>query len=125
MLLLPETHPKRANALDLLVRWRINIEITANVEAEEERFLVALSQAYLEWERQTRTQGIEQGIEQGEQRGRATVVSMQLRSRLGTLSQPVEAQIQQLSVTALDQLAIALLDFNTIEELEQWLQTQI
>ncbi|MBD1842362.1 DUF4351 domain-containing protein [Cyanobacteria bacterium FACHB-63] len=120
LLLLPETNPKRSTALDLLVRWRISIEITATVNQEEEQFLMALSQAYLEWERQTRTQGIEQGIEQG----KVVLVLMQLRSRLGTLPQSLETQIQHLPAATLDQLAIALLDFNTLEELEQWLQAQ-
>ncbi|GAP98572.1 DUF4351 domain-containing protein [Leptolyngbya sp. NIES-2104] len=131
LLLLPETTPKRAAALDLLVRWRISIEVTANVEAEEERFLVALSQVYLEWERRTRAEGIEQGIEQGiergieqgERRGKASLILMLLRSRFETLPQSVEAQIQQLSIVKLDELAIALLQFNNPEDLEQWLQT--
>jgi len=126
LLMLPETNPKRATALDLLVRWRINIEMTATIDEEEEQFLMALSQAYLEWERQTeqrgRTQGIEQGIEQGEQRGKAALIVMQLRSRLSNLPTSVETQIEALSATGLDQLAIAILNFGTVAELEQWLQ---
>jgi flagellar biosynthesis/type III secretory pathway protein FliH len=121
LLLLPETNPKRATALDLLVRWRINIEMTATVTEEEEGFLMALSQAYLEWERQTKQQGRVQGVEEGEQRGKAALILMQLRSRLGELLPTIETQIAGLPVEQLDQLAIALLSFDTVEALEQWL----
>ncbi|KAM3089647.1 DUF4351 domain-containing protein [Phormidesmis sp. 146-35] len=123
LLMLPETNPKRATALDLLVRWRINIELTANVDEEEAQFLMALSQAYLEWERQTEQRGRTQGIEQGEQRGKAALILMQLRSRLGDLPSRIEGQIEELSVTALDALAIALLNLSNIAELEEYLRS--
>lgn len=119
LLLLPNTNPKRATALDLLVRWRISMEITENVEAEEERFLVALSQVYLEWERRTRAEGIERGQEEG----KISLILNQLRSRF-SLSEAIETQIQQLPVTALDEFAIALLNFNSIKDVEQWLQAR-
>ncbi|BAU09631.1 hypothetical protein LEP3755_01020 [Leptolyngbya sp. NIES-3755] len=119
LLLLPAANPKRSTALDLLVRWRISIEVTQNVEAEEEQFLVALSQVYLEWERRTRTEG----IEQGERQGKISVVLMVLRSRF-SVSKAIGTQIQDLSTIALDELAIALLDFNSVEDLEQWLQAR-
>jgi flagellar biosynthesis/type III secretory pathway protein FliH len=48
----------------------INMEITNQVEQEERRILMALSQAYLEWEKQTKRLGLEQGREQGMQQGR-------------------------------------------------------
>lgn len=118
LLMLPETNPKRATALDLLVRWRINIEMTATVNEEEAQFLMALSQAYLEWERQTE----QRGRTQGEQRGKATLIVMQLRSRFNELPTTVETQIEGLSVAALDELAIAVLNLGTVAELEQWLQ---
>ena len=124
LLLLPETNSKRVTAVDLLVRWRINMDITATVEAEDEEFLMALSQVYLEWERRTRAEGIEQGIEQGieegERRGKAAVVLTQLGSRF-PLPETLATQIQQLPIAQLDSLAIALLNLSTIADLEQWL----
>jgi hypothetical protein len=70
LLMLPESDIKRGSALNLLVSWRINMEITNQVEQEERRILMALSQVYLEWEKQTKRLGIEQGVEQGMQQGR-------------------------------------------------------
>jgi hypothetical protein len=87
LLLLPATDPKRSSALDLLVSWRINMEIMNQVEQEERRILMALSQVYLEWEKQTRRSGKEEGIEQGrtagiEEEGRETIPpSRTLRER--------------------------------------------
>ncbi|MCU0551481.1 MAG: DUF4351 domain-containing protein [Leptolyngbya sp. Prado105] len=84
---------------------------------------MALSQAYLEWERQTEQRGRTQGIEQGEQRGKAALILMQLSARLGDLPSTVEGEIEELSVTALDALAIALLSLSNVTELEEWLRS--
>jgi hypothetical protein len=97
LLLLPESNPKRGPALELLVSWRISIEVLDEVEQEERRILMALSQAYLEWEQQTKRQGIEQGKRQGIEQGkqetqRATIMSI-LTTRFGPIDGPLEAII--------------------------------
>jgi hypothetical protein len=38
-------------ALDLLVSWRISMEVTEQFELEERRIIMTLSQVYVEWER--------------------------------------------------------------------------
>jgi hypothetical protein len=63
LLMLPASTPRRGVALDLLVSWRISMEVMNQVGQEERRILIALSQAYLEWEQQTKQRGIEQGLE--------------------------------------------------------------
>jgi hypothetical protein len=99
LLLLPETDQKRTNALNLLVSWRINIELTDQVNREEERVLMALSQAYLEWEKQTvqrgRIQGLEQGLERLEQERRSTIVNL-MQFRYGSVDQALQAIVPQL-----------------------------
>jgi hypothetical protein len=89
LLLLPESNPKRKPALDLLVSWRISMEVLEEVEQEDRRILMALSQAYLEWERETKQQGIEQGQRLAQQQ---TIVSI-LSTRFGTLDSQLEAII--------------------------------
>ncbi|MBV8887827.1 MAG: DUF4351 domain-containing protein, partial [Chroococcidiopsidaceae cyanobacterium CP_BM_RX_35] len=42
--------------------------------------------------------------------------------RLGQLTPELRAQIQTLSVTQLEELGEALLDFSTIQDLMNWLQ---
>jgi Domain of unknown function (DUF4351) len=46
----------------------------------------------------------------------------QLTRRVDTLSPELETQVQQLSLTQLEDLAIALLDFSSVTDLEVWLQ---
>jgi hypothetical protein len=40
------------------IAWRINMEVMEQRDSEERRVLMALSQAYQEWEQQTRQQGL-------------------------------------------------------------------
>jgi hypothetical protein len=96
LLAMPESDPKRTNALSLLVSWRINIEITNQVESEEQRILMALSQTYLEWEKQTERRGLEQGIEQGRERERRTILLNLLQVRYGTIDDALDAVIPDL-----------------------------
>jgi hypothetical protein len=84
LLMLPESDPKRSNALNLLVSWRINMEITNQVEQEERRILMALSQVYLEWEKQTKSLGVEQGLQQGLEEERRVTIENLMRLRFGS-----------------------------------------
>jgi hypothetical protein len=84
LLMLPESDPKRSNALNLLVSWRINMEITNQVEQEERRILMALSQVYLEWEKQTKSLGVEQGVQQGLEEERRVTIENLMRLRFGS-----------------------------------------
>ncbi|NJO12042.1 MAG: hypothetical protein HC873_23170 [Leptolyngbyaceae cyanobacterium SL_1_1] len=47
----------------MLVSWKVSIELNNAIAAEEQELLMALSQAYLEWEQQTKQQWLEQGLE--------------------------------------------------------------
>ena len=47
----------------------------------------------------------------------------QLRKRLGDLDAAVEEQIEGLSAERLEQLGEALLDFNSLADLDAWLQS--
>jgi hypothetical protein len=83
LLMLPETNPKRGVALELLVSWRISMEVLDQVDQEERRILMALSQAYLEWEQQTEQRGVAQGVER--------VVMSILTARFGAIDEPLES----------------------------------
>jgi hypothetical protein len=105
--------PRRGNVLELLVNWKISLELTNEIEAEEQSLMATLSQAYLEWEQQTEQRGIE--------RGERSLISLQLEQKVGSLPPSLHARISQLSLTQLEALAIALLNFSTLSELESWL----
>jgi hypothetical protein len=56
------------------------MEITKQVEQEERRILIALSQVYLEWEKQTKNLGLEQGL----QEERRVTIENLMRLRFGS-----------------------------------------
>ncbi|NJL83350.1 MAG: hypothetical protein HC890_11140, partial [Chloroflexaceae bacterium] len=49
---LPVEDARRRPILKLLATWKINIESSELIDTEEEQLIMALSQAYLEWERE-------------------------------------------------------------------------
>jgi hypothetical protein len=117
--------PKRAAILRLLSNWKISIEITGQVEAEEE-LMMALTQAYLEWERQTEQRGEQRGRNEGEQSGAInearSLILRQLARRVGTLPANVEVQVHALALQQLEALGEALLDFAEAGDLSEWLR---
>lgn len=61
---------------------------------------------------------IQTGMQQGEQR----IVIRQLTRRVGQISSELQAQIQSLSLSQIEELSEALLDFSNSEDLVLWLQ---
>jgi hypothetical protein len=125
LILLKERDPKRANALNLLVSWRINIEITQQVESEEEQTLMALSQAYLEWEKQTRRQGLKIGLERGlenlQAERRSTITSL-MQLRYGGIDGALEAMIPALMLLSSEEYTRLLLQMSRDELIQHFAQ---
>lgn len=74
-----------------------------------------------------REEGLERGREEGLERGRrseSALIVRLLRKRLGGLSENLEAEVLQLSMTDLENLGEALLDFTSEADLETWLQAK-
>ncbi|WP_424101983.1 Rpn family recombination-promoting nuclease/putative transposase [Moorena producens] len=67
-------------------------------------------------------QGIQQGLDRGKQEEAVLIVMRQLTLRLGLLDPGLEQQIEGLSITRLEQLSEALLDFKTATDLAVWLE---
>lgn len=67
------------------------------------------------------TSWMEQGIEQGLQREKSLILRL-LARRVGELPDVARLQIDKLSITQLEDLGEALLDFSTFADLESWLQ---
>lgn len=116
VLALPADDPRRVNVLQLLVNWKISLEVTGEIEQEEQSLMATLSQAYLEWEQQTRQQGVEQG--------ERSLILRQLTRRVEELPAPIRLQIETLSIDQLELLGEALLDFSSLSDLEAWLAQQ-
>jgi hypothetical protein len=98
-------------------------------EAQEREFWQQL-QAYEEETKVTYVTnaerfGFERGIQAGIQEGEATLIVRLVTRRLGQIKPEQEIQIRALSLSQLEDLGEALLDFTQLSELEAWLQSHV
>jgi predicted transposase YdaD len=66
-------------------------------------------------------QGERRGLERGRQEEAAALILRQLTRRPGNLPNTLRAQVEQLPLPELETLGEALLDFQTLADLETWL----
>jgi predicted transposase YdaD len=66
--------------------------------------------------------GLQQGRQEGRQEGEVALVLRLLNRRFGAIAPDLQAQIQQLSITQLEELGESLLDFSVIADLTAWLE---
>ena len=69
--------------------------------------------------------GLEEGLEKGREQGSITLLLRMLTRRCGQLPGDVEQAINQLTLAESQALGDALFDFQTIEDLKNWLKTSI
>jgi predicted transposase YdaD len=67
--------------------------------------------------------GKARGLEEGRQAGERSLVLKLLTRRIGVVSSDLEAQINGLSLSQLEALGEALLDFTSPADLDQWMQS--
>jgi predicted transposase YdaD len=71
---------------------------------------------------QIATSSMEEGLQRGRLEGELALIMRQLTRRIGTLEPKLQQRIRQLSLTQLEDLAEALLDFSDKDDLVVWLQ---
>lgn len=64
-----------------------------------------------------------EGAQEGKQEGEAAIILRQLQRRFGILSAATTMQISQLNLNQLKVLGEALLEFENLRDVEQWLAT--
>jgi predicted transposase YdaD len=73
-----------------------------------------------------RQEGVELGRQEGREEGRrreaCTLALRQLERRCGSLAPTTSSRIEALSLPRLEELALALLDFQSAEDLQAWLE---
>lgn len=132
----PEERPKvKAECLRLLATLKLNpakmqlisgfVDTYLRLNQEEQR---VFEEKITEFQPQQKegvmeivTSWMEQGIERGQKREALSLILRQITRRVGGISPELESQIQELSLTELETLAEDLLDFNSVEDLQQWL----
>ena len=95
---------------------REEIEVMLNLRLEDTR-------VYREAKEEGRLEGREEGREEGRRLEAVQLVMRQLQRRLGQeLSEEMRSEIDQLSLSVLEGLSEALLDFSSLADLEVWLR---
>jgi flagellar biosynthesis/type III secretory pathway protein FliH len=98
-----------------------NLEALSKKTQEDREFIMRLAPLYQQDREQAVQEGVQQGIQQGRQQGEAYLLLRQLQRRFGEIPQNLEETIRNLPVERLEDLGLALLDFNTLTDLENWL----
>ena len=93
------------------------VEVGKLTEPEREEVM----QIVTSWMKEGIEQGLQQGLQQGRQEATLSLVTRQLRRRLGALDETTLAQVQALSLPQLEALSEALLDFTSVADLQTWL----
>ncbi|NLQ05568.1 DUF4351 domain-containing protein [Cylindrospermopsis raciborskii] len=121
LLNLPQANPMRQKIAELLVSWRISIEIQEQLKKEDQEVFMALSQVYLEWKEATKQEGRLEGLQEGRQEEAANLVLRQLTRKLANLSETMVKRVKKLTIPQLENLGEALLEFTQIGDLETFL----
>jgi hypothetical protein len=133
---LPQAHPCRQDALSWLGNLKVILEAREIKEPEEEDLMMQLSPLFLEkiqaaelvGEQRGEVKGKTQGHVEGRVEGRVeearALVVRQLTRKLGDFSPMLLTKIEALPLERVELLSEDLLDFTSIDNLEQWLASE-
>jgi hypothetical protein len=114
---LPTSNPYKENLLEILANWRQNLELRDNLTTEELEDIMNLSPAYLKQREEWKLEG----KEEGRQEEAASLVLRQLARRFGEIPQNLAQQARELPLDDVEALGEALLDFQSLSDLVNWL----
>jgi len=81
-----------------------------------------LAEGRQEGREEGRELGLEEGLEEGRRREASALAMRQLERRCGSLEVPTSSRIEAFSLPQLEELALALLDFRGVGDLQTWLE---
>ena len=111
---LPTSNPYKENLLEILANWRQNLELRDNLTTQEQEDIMNLSPAYLKQREEWKLEG--------KQEEAASLVLRQLARRFGEIPQNLTQQIRELPIDDVEALGEALLDFQSLSDLVNWLE---
>ncbi len=107
----------------LAVRLRTTIVVIDELPTTPDTLwlrLMALSQAYLEWEQKTEQRGLERGLERGRQQTQREVIASLLTTRFGPIEASLEALIPSLMALPIESAMPLLLQLSREELIERF-----
>ncbi|WP_404783611.1 DUF4351 domain-containing protein [Altericista sp. CCNU0014] len=119
--LLPD-HPMKRRTMEHLAVLQISLNVGQNLTTDERALAMNLTPVYEKWRQETLDEGQQRGLEQGLQHERSLILRL-LSRKIGSIAPTTETQIRSLSLTQLEALGEALLDFSQASDLSDWLRT--
>jgi predicted transposase YdaD len=92
--------------------------LLSTMELQEQKQIMEITTS---WEQKGILKGLQEGRQEGLQEGQSNTILRLLNRKLGTLSSANATQIKSLEPNQLDTLTVDLLDFETLDDLHQWL----
>ncbi len=105
--------PLKSASLNLLYNLSRNLEALSKKTQEDREFIMRLAPLY--------QQDREQAIQEGVQQEALKLVIRLFQRRFGEIPQNLEETIRNLPVERLEDLGLALLEFDTLTDLDNWL----
>jgi flagellar biosynthesis/type III secretory pathway protein FliH len=104
---------EKAQVMELTTSWK--------EEGIAEGMAKGLSQGLAEGLEKGLEKGLSQGLERGRREASHTLLLRLMRRRWGTIPPAVVSEVEALSFPAMEELAEAFVDFNSLSELQEWL----
>jgi hypothetical protein len=122
---LPASHPCRNGILRLLASWRVRIDLGELQTLQDQEMIMALPQAFLDWEQQTQERGREEGCEEGRLVAQRSLLLLLLDQKFGPLPEQLRKAVSLLKSPSLEALALEFLKLETIANLLSWLTNML
>jgi hypothetical protein len=107
----------------LLDTLEANQKQLQNLEPEDEELIMSLRTIFQEKQAKIEQEAEKKGIQQGIQQEALLLVIRLLKRKLGDLSPNIETRLKSLSTQQLELLGEDLLDFNSNQDLIDWLSS--
>ncbi len=119
ILSLASDDPRRSQTLNLLTTWRITMRVE-DLDEEDQISLMALNQAYLQWERETIERGKQEGRQEGAQLGQRLVIENLLKARFGEIDDRLTALIPTILTFSAEEYTPLLLQLSQEQLLDRF-----
>jgi hypothetical protein len=123
LLALSPDHPMKRKTMEHLAVLQISLSMGQNLDNERREIAMNLTPVYEQWLKDTLQEGERKGRQKGRQEEGLNFVLRQLTRRIGAIAPDTQAQLRSLSITRLEDLGEALLDFSQVSDLEDWLKS--
>ncbi|MFM7355189.1 MAG: flagellar assembly protein H [Microcystis aeruginosa] len=112
---LPEDHPFRVNALELLLNLRTSLTNDQELEQEDRELIMRLSPLYTSRLQEELDAGRQQGLQQGLQQGERLVIENLLKARFGNLDPDLSVIIDRILLLPVEEFTPLIINLSRTE----------